>query len=147
MEVVTAMFPHKQQRSPTRAPLPRHIWHKAVRHDISNIRRRAKARRRLIRHETRPLECTQREPSQRQPSPPLMSGVNTTLSPRVIIPPQKDLDTLGLLTFEVTIPQGTSLQQTEIACFKGLRKATRLLIRHARNLRRQKYGKDLIPCS
>ena len=29
-------------------------------------------------------------------------------------------------------------------CFKGLRKATRLLIRHARNLRRLKYGKALL---
>jgi hypothetical protein len=29
-------------------------------------------------------------------------------------------------------------------CFKGLRRATRLLIRHARNLRRLKYGKALL---
>ena len=29
-------------------------------------------------------------------------------------------------------------------CFRGLRKASRLLIRHARNLRRLKYGKALL---
>jgi len=29
-------------------------------------------------------------------------------------------------------------------CFKGLRKATRLFIRHARNFRRLKYGKALL---
>jgi len=29
-------------------------------------------------------------------------------------------------------------------CFKGLRRATRILIRHARNLRRMKYGKTLL---
>ena len=30
------------------------------------------------------------------------------------------------------------------ACFKGIRRATRLLIRHARNLRRLRYGKTLL---
>jgi hypothetical protein len=34
--------------------------------------------------------------------------------------------------------------QATLDCFRGLRKATRLLIRHARSLRRLKYGKALL---
>jgi hypothetical protein len=41
------------------------------------------------------------------------------------------------------IPMGTTTLQATQDCFKGLRKAVRLLIRHARNVRRQKYGKAL----
>jgi len=40
--------------------------------------------------------------------------------------------------------KGTSTLPAAHDCFKGLRKATRLLIRHARNLRRLIYGKALI---
>jgi hypothetical protein len=56
--------------------------------------------------------------------------------------PPKGLDTLGLFTLEETDPEGISLQQAALICFKGLRKATRLPIRHARNLKRLKYGKS-----
>jgi hypothetical protein len=39
---------------------------------------------------------------------------------------------------------GTTTLQATQDCFKGLKKATRLLIRHARNFRRLKYGKTLL---
>ena len=42
------------------------------------------------------------------------------------------------------LPIGTSTLFVAHACFKGLRKATRLLIRHARNFCRLKYGKALL---
>ena len=43
------------------------------------------------------------------------------------------------------IPMGTATLHAAHDCFKGLRKATRLLIRHARNFRRLKFGKALLP--
>jgi hypothetical protein len=39
---------------------------------------------------------------------------------------------------------GTTTLQAAQDCFKGLGKATHLLIRHARNFRRLKYGKALL---
>jgi hypothetical protein len=48
-----------------------------------------------------------------------------------------------LLQTNTTLMDPTTLQEAH-DCFKGLRKATRLLIRHARNLRRLKYGKALL---
>jgi hypothetical protein len=40
--------------------------------------------------------------------------------------------------------QAHSCRDCHKTCFKGLQKATHHLIRHARNLRRLKYGKSLI---
>ena len=44
----------------------------------------------------------------------------------------------------VSLLEGTRPLHEAHACFKGLRKETRLLIRHARNFRRVKYGKVLL---
>ena len=57
------------------------------------------------------------------------------------------MDTLGLFAREDLYPHGTSLNQVAYLCFTGLRNAARLLIRHARNIRRQKYGKSLLRMS
>jgi len=42
------------------------------------------------------------------------------------------------------IPMGTTTLRAAQDCFKDLRKATRLLIRHARNFRHLKYGKAIL---
>ncbi len=55
-----------------------------------------------------------------------------------------NLDTLGLLSREDLDLRDNLLRQALQVCFKGLRKATRLFIRHARNLCRLKYGKMLL---
>ena len=60
----------------------------------------------------------------------------------VLDSPPKDLDTLGVLNRGDLDLQGAPLQQATQASFKGLRKASRLLIRHACNIRRLKYGKE-----
>ncbi len=49
----TTMFPQKKPTTPSKGTLPRHLWPKSNRHDVSNIRRRGKAIRRLIKHETK----------------------------------------------------------------------------------------------
>ncbi len=56
METTTAMLPHKP--TPDRGILLRHLWPKLSRHDISNIRRRAKASRRLARLPEMPPSMT-----------------------------------------------------------------------------------------
>jgi hypothetical protein len=73
------------------------------------------------------------------------SSVNKPLSLRTVLnPPPKEQDSLGvLLRADTTFMDPTTLQAA-YDCFRGLRKATRLLIRHARNLRRLKYEKALL---
>ena len=66
-ETATTMFPHKSTSAPARVTLPRHLWLKSLRNHIFNIRRRAKASRRLIKVEAMSLEDTQEDP-------PLPSG-------------------------------------------------------------------------
>jgi len=129
----------------TRGTPPRHLWPKSARHDISNIRRRAKVIRRLIKHEAIALVDAQEEPSPRDPSLPLRSNVNTSLPLlKVLSPPSRDLNILGLFARTDLDHQSPFSQHATHACFKRLSRAIRLLIRHARNLRRQKYGKALL---
>ncbi len=60
-------------------------------------------------------------------------------------PPPRHIGTLGVLVQPDSLLAGiTTLQQAAKDGFKGLKKATRLLIRHARNFRRFKYGKVLL---
>ena len=49
----TKIFPLKTAKSTKKGTLPRHLWPKHVRQDISCIRRRAKAIRRLLGHDKR----------------------------------------------------------------------------------------------
>ena len=91
------------------------------------------------------MACAQEEPPPGDPSLPLWYNVSTPISLRTVLsPPPKDLDTLGIFTLPDLNPMGTSTQQATHDCLKRLKKATRLLIRHARNLRRLKYGKVLL---
>ncbi len=67
-----------------------------------------------------------------------------TASYEPLTPLPRGLDTLGLLTREDLHPNGETPPSHAIqACFKGLRKATRLLLKHARSVRRFKFGKIL----
>jgi len=49
----TTTFSHNPPATLGKGTLHRHLWPKTVRHDVSNIRRRDKAVRRLIKHETK----------------------------------------------------------------------------------------------
>ena len=141
MESAIAIFPQKPA-APTRGTLPHHLWPKSVRHDVANIRRRVKILRRLA-------SLTARDPEGTVINTPshttLWQEVNTTLPLRTeLSPPPKDIASLGLLHQEdLVIVDDTSPSKLQ-ACFKGLRRATRILLRHARNLRRLRYGKTLL---
>jgi hypothetical protein len=63
MDTATAMFPHKAAPPPSRGTLPRHLWPNSVRHDVAEIRHRAKAVRRLVRIEAKTPKTTSDEPS------------------------------------------------------------------------------------
>ena len=58
LTTATTMFLHKPPATPGKGTLLRHLWTKSVRHDVSNIRRRAKSIRRLINHEKKAQKCT-----------------------------------------------------------------------------------------
>jgi hypothetical protein len=101
--------------------------------------------RHLINHETKAQRCTPPAEHSTDPSLSLWSSVNKPLSLRTVLhPPPKDMDSLWVLLRTDTTPMDSTILQAAHDCFKGLRKATRLLIRHARNLRRLKYGKVLL---
>ena len=146
LDTAKAMFPHKAAPPPTRGTLPRHLWPNSVRHDVAEIRRRAKAVRRLIRKVTNPPTTTTEEqfPSHSHLEPwgvastPLQ--LRTTLSP---LP--RGLSSLGVLTREA-LQEGTEVPPDQAIqdCFKGLRKVVILLLKHARNVRRAKYGTSLL---
>jgi hypothetical protein len=111
MVEATTISPHKPSATPSMGTLPRHLWPQSVHHDIANIRRRAKAIRRIIKHETRNRADAHEEPTSRDTSLPLWSRVNTPLSLRTILsPPPKDLDTLGLSTRPDLNPLGNEMK-------------------------------------
>ncbi len=139
------MFPHKPPGKPGTGTLPWHLWPKSVRHDVSHIRRRAKAIRRLITYKNKAQKCTPPEALTRDLSLPLWSSVSKPLSLRTILnPPPKDASSLGVIHRLDTTPRDPTTLHAAHDCFRGLRKAIRLFIRHARNLRRLKYGKALL---
>jgi hypothetical protein len=139
LTTATTMFPHKPPAKPGKGTIPRHLWPKSVKHDVSHIRRRAKSITRLINHETKAQRCTPPAELSTDPSLSLWSSVNKPLSLRTVLnPPPKDMDSLGVLLRTDTTPMDSTTLHAAHDCFKGLRKATCLLIRHARLLRRLK---------
>ena len=59
-------------------------------------------------------------------------------------PPPKNMDALRVLVRLDHPLMGTTTLATVQYCYKGLGKTTRILLRHARNFRRLKYGKALL---
>ncbi len=138
------MFPHTPRTKPGKGTLPRHLWPKSVKYDVSNIRRRAKLIRRLIALALKAQGYTSQEKLSKDPSLPLQASVNKPLTLRTVLnPAPKDMASLGVLPLTDPTPMDTSTLQAAHACFKGLRKATRLLFHHARNLCRLRYSKVL----
>ena len=103
------MFPHKTPDIPSKDTSPRHLWPKLDRHDVSNIRLRAKAIRRLIKYEMKALAGAQEESPLEDPSLPLWPSVKTPLFMRTVLsPPPKNLDILGVFMRPDPIPIGTT---------------------------------------
>ncbi len=99
MATATNMFPHKVAPPPTGGTLPRHLWPSSVRHDVSKIRRLAKAVRRLGRIESNSPVTTPDRPSLLDTQPALWISVRTPVQLRTSLSPlPRGLDTLGLLT-------------------------------------------------
>ena len=117
-----------------------------MRHDVSKIHRRGKAFRRLVRIDAKSLALTTDDPFLLNTPPILWSSVSMPVRLRTSLSPlPRHFDTLGLLTREDLHPTGDNPPiHTIQACFKGLRKAIRLLHKHARSVRRLNYGKFLL---
>jgi hypothetical protein len=134
-------IPSKTGRS-KEGTLPHHLWPKSVHHDIDNIRRRLKILIRLA-------SLTARDPegviSDTSSHLTLWQEVLTPLPLCTdLSPPPRDHASLDLLHREdLVIADDTSPSKLQ-SSFKGLRRATRPLIRNARNLRRLRYGKALL---
>jgi hypothetical protein len=76
MDTASAMFPHKAAPPPAKGTLPRHLWPKSVRHDVAEIRRRAKTVRRLVRI----VASSPTTPEDSMPSPTAHSALWTRVS-------------------------------------------------------------------
>ena len=107
LAAATTMFTHRTPATHSIGTLPRHLWPKSVRPDVSNIRRRDKAIRRLIKHVATKQEYSQVEPPREDPSLPLWASVTTPLSLRTALsPPPKNLDALEVLVRPDHLPMG-----------------------------------------
>jgi hypothetical protein len=117
-----------------------------VRHDVTEIRRRARAIRRLLRLEATPPEIPPAAPPSADTHSALWQSVSTPVRLRTALsPPLKDIATLGLLTEEdLHLPGEFPTTQVIQTCFKGMRKAIRHLLKYARSVRRFKYYKFLL---
>ena len=106
------MFPLKTHTPPSKGSLPRHLWPKQVRQDISSIRRRAKALRRLLGSETRRTKVPQGEPPPSGSFTDLWADVGVPISLRTALsPPPRHLDTLGVLVRQGPLPGSITLLQ------------------------------------
>jgi len=138
MEPAIAFFPQKPV-VPTWGNLLNPLWPKTARHDVANIHPRVKILRRLA-------SLTSRDPAGTVINTPshtnLWQDVNTILPLRTELSlPPKDIASLGLLRQEDLVIVGDTSPSMLQTCFKGPRRATRLLIRHTKNLRCLRYGK------
>ncbi len=100
------MFYLKPPTSPKKGTLPRHLWPKQVRQDISCIRRRAKVIRRLLGSESQRSD----ESPQLDHNTDLWTAIGTPITLRTALsPPPKHLDTLGVLVSPDSLPENTTL--------------------------------------
>jgi hypothetical protein len=107
MDTVTTMFPHKAAPPPSRGTLPRYLWPNSLRHDVAEIRRRAKAVHRLVRIEAKTPKTTSDELSLLDTHLTLWSCVTTPLQLRTTLSPlPRGFDTLGLITRKDLQPKG-----------------------------------------
>ena len=107
MDLTTTMFPHKvAPPPPSRGTLPRHLWPNSVRHDVSEIRIRAKAVRRLVRIEANPSGIEPDKPPLADTHQALWNDISKPMQLRIrLLPLPRGHDTLGLLTREDPSPQ------------------------------------------
>ena len=149
MPMATAMFPLKASTPCKGKILPHHLWPKSVLHDIHVIHHRAKALRRFAKLVAMTSVSREEPPSNAEsPHHNLWTRVSNPLTLKTTTsPPIRNLEALSL---SYTLDEGDDstpepdLQSRINACFKAHRRTTRLLLKHARNQRRLKYGKALL---
>jgi len=160
MHMATTMFPLKAATPDKGQTLPHQLWSKSVLHDVHTIRNRTKALRRLasLVAVTPPLILETLSDTE-FPHHKLWLRVTTPLALRTVAsPPIQNLEALTLtdpqdddddstllldLNVDDTTP-ATDRNNRLYICLKSHRRTTRLLIKHARNQRRLKYGKALL---
>ncbi len=141
MKTTITIFPQKPAARKA-GILPHHLWPKSVRQDVNAIRRRVKTLRRLFGMASRhPDELTSAAPAYDT----LWEEVRTPVFLRTkLSPPPRDLSLLGILNMHDLFANEESNPAQFHTILKGMRRATRILMRHARNLRRMRYGKALL---
>jgi hypothetical protein len=141
MATTTTIFSQKPVARKTSA-LPHHLWPKSVRHDVDTIRQRVKTLRRLVSIVSRhPDKLTSTTPTHAA----IWAVVCTPVSLRTVLSSSpRNLPSLGLLKRHELYAKEETTQSQFQTVFKGLRNVTRLLMRHAHNQRRARYGKALL---
>ena len=125
MDSALADFPQKTANGGRGRTLPHHLWPKSVKTDLSVIRERAHALRRLNNIAARNPSTTAATLSpENAPHAKLWQCVTSPVTIRTIMsPPLKDTGTLCItphLQNEEDPTQTPSLQQAILACFKAL---------------------------
>jgi hypothetical protein len=152
MDLATTMFPLKAGTPAKGQTLPHHLWPKSVLHDVYAIRTRAKALRRMAALVATTPNLTMDSLSDTEsPHHSLWLRVTNPLILRTAAsPPIRNLEALSLADSpdaeddEDTDTPSHDITNRLTACFKAQRRTTRLLLKHARNQRRLKYGQSLL---
>jgi len=160
MHMSTTMFPLKAATPGKGQMIPHHLWPRSALHDVHTFRKRTKALRRLAALvAAAPLHTLETLSDTESPRHKLWLRVTTSRTLRTVASlPIRSLEALTItdpqdddddstsppdINVDDTIP-ATDLNSRLNICFKVHRRTTRLLIKHACNRRRLKYGKALL---
>jgi hypothetical protein len=149
MYMATNMFPLKAGTPYKGQTLLHHLWPKLILHDVYVIHNRTKAIRRLTAlAAATPNLMLETMSDTTSPHHKLWLRVTNPLTLRIVaFPPIRNLEALSLTDppdNDIDATPSPDLNNRLSACFKAHRRATCLLLKHARNQRRLTYGKGLL---
>ena len=149
-EIAKETLPTHHPSIRTRKKSRETFWPRTVRHDLSTLRNRAKALRKLAKIESA-IPQPREELANLEPDTEMRDYLRSILSDppdlrTTLDTPLRDTDTLILVENVPTEeePDPTDSKHAIQTCYQAHRLATRRTIRHARRLRSRKYGQSLL---
>ena len=150
-EIAKATLPTHHTSIRTRYKSGETFWPRTIRHDLSTLRNRAKALRRLAKIESASPQPREELADELEPDTEMRDYLRSVLSDppdirTTLETPLRDTDTL-ILVGNVPTEAEPDPDDSKIAiqtCYQAHRLATRRTIRHARRLRSRKYGQSLL---
>ena len=150
-EIAKATLPTHHTSTRTRYKSGETFWPRTIRHDLSTLRNRAKALRKLAKIESASPQPREELADELEPDTEMRDYLRSVLSDppdlrTTLDTPLRDTDTLILVDNVPTEaePDPDDSKNAIQTCYQAHRLATRRTIRHARRLRSRKYGQSLL---